>query len=152
MIGYFIIDGFIDKNDASGFSTMADVSSKMDMNLKYKLFLPPYLRKSQCDIAEGDTVFGIADDNSGLGVAVCGFDGSDFGYFFDSDIKIKKSLTVTDDIKSIDGDVQAKTSIPANKISLKDHWHGYIDSKGQAATPTPSKTKEANTVAVVPEP
>lgn len=146
MIGYFVIDSFINKNDSSGFSTMVDVSSKMDMNLKYKLFLPPYLRKAQCAISEGDSVFGVADDNTGLGVALCGFDGSDFGYFFDADINIKKSLTVKDDIKSTSGDVKAGT------ISLKDHWHGYIDSKGQPPVATPSKTQASNTIAPEPEP
>ena len=152
MIGYFIVDSFCSDADSRGFETRIGVSNKMDMNLKAELFLPPYLRKAQCEISVGDMVFGIVDDTSGLGVALCGFDGSDFGYFFDSDIQIKKSLTVTDDIKSTDGDVQAKTSIPANKISLKDHWHGYIDSKGQAATPTPSKTQASNTIAPEPEP
>lgn len=129
MIGYFVIDNFINDNDGAGFSTKVNVSSAMDMNLKYILFLPPYLRKVSCNISEGDKVFGVADDTSGLGVALCGLDGADFGYFFDTDIQIKqkltidkettinKSLTVTSDIKSTSGDVKA------GNISLKNHTH-----------------------------
>ena len=95
MIGYFVIDSFINETDNAGFSTKVNVSSAMDMNLKYILFLPPYLRKVSCDISEGDKVFGVADDTSGLGVALCGLDGADFGYFFDTDIQIKQNLSIT---------------------------------------------------------
>ena len=129
MIGFFIIDHFSGSQDAAGFYTSAWCLSKMDMNLGAKLFLPPYLRQSQCAISEGDTVFGIADDVSGLGVALYGEGNADFGYFFDADIEIKQKLTVdkattmkdtlevTKDITSVTGDVTATT------ISLKTHTH-----------------------------
>lgn len=38
----------------------------------------------------------------------------------------------------------------AKGISLDDHVHGYIDSKGSAATPTPSDTTAPDTPAVAP--
>lgn len=94
MIGFFTIDSFENPTDSAGFQTRANVSNKMDMNLKGVLYLPPYLRKSQCNISEGDSVFGIIDDVSGLGAAICGIDGSDFQYFFDADIQIKQNISI----------------------------------------------------------
>lgn len=147
MIGFFIIDSFENPTDSAGFQTRANVSNKMDMNLKGVLYLPPYLRKSQCNISEGDSVFGIIDDVSGLGAAICGIDGADFQYFFDADVSIKKSLSVDDDITA-SGDV--KTGSGLTEISLNNHWHGYIDSKGQPPVATPSQTQKPNEIA--PEP
>lgn len=129
MIGYFIIDSFLSPKDSAGFETRANVSNKMDMNFKGVLYLPPYLRKSQSNISEGDSVFAIIDDVSGIGAAICGIDDADFGYFFDADINIKQKLVVDKDteikdklnvsnnITSTSGDVMA------GSISLKTHTH-----------------------------
>ena len=151
MIGYFIVEGFTGETDSAGFETQIKVSNQMDMNLKGVLFLPPYLRKGQCNISEGDKVFGIVDDTSGLGVAVCGLSNSDFGYFFDANIQIKQKLTVESTI-TCNADVTANVNpnVPGSGISLANHWHGYIDSKGQPPVATPSKTQASNTIA--PEP
>lgn len=141
MIGFFIIEKFIGDNDSAGFKTAAWCASKMDMNLKTKLYLPPYLRKSQCGIDVGDSVFGISDDTTGLGAALFGEGSADFGYFFNADIEIKKGLKVNLDVEC-DSDVKAGT------ISLKDHWHGYIDTDQGA--PKTEKTTASNTPAVIP--
>lgn len=117
MIGFFIVESFGGDTDAAGFNTQIKASNKMDMNIKNILFLPPYLRKSQCNINIGDTVFGIVDDVTGLGFAVFGAGEADFQYFFDADVTIKQKLTVKKDIESIDGDVIA------DDISLQDHVH-----------------------------
>lgn len=95
MIGYFIVESFTGTTDGANSQTQINASNKMDMNIKCILFLPPYLRKTQCYISEGDTVFGIVDDVSGLGVALCGIDAADFGYFFDADIQVKQNLSIT---------------------------------------------------------
>ena len=150
MIGFFIIDHFSGVQDAAGFYTSAWCLSRMDMNLGAKLFLPPYLRQAQCAISEGDTVFGIADDVSGLGVALFGEGSADFGYLFDADIEIKKRLTVdkkttikdsldvTKDIKSVTGDVIATT------ISLKNHTHPATLTANVTGTATPAGFVEAS--------
>lgn len=129
MIGYWIVERFEGDKDTAGYYTAVWCASKMDMNLKARLFLPPYLRQSQCGISEGDTLFGIADDVTGIGAALFGEGTADFQYFFNADIQINKTLTVdkavtmrdsldvTKDITSTTGDVKATT------ISLKTHTH-----------------------------
>jgi hypothetical protein len=116
----------------------------MEEGFECLLFLPPYLRESTCGIEAGSHVFGIVDDVTGLGVAVYGVDGADFGYYYNADIQIKKSLTVKDDVKSTDGDVLA------GAISLKNHTHaitastftGTIDPTTGAASGTISGNTE----------
>lgn len=117
MIGFFIVESFCGEADAAGYKTQIKAANKMDMNIKNILFLPPYLRKSQCNINIGDTVFGVVDDVTGLGFAVFGTGEADYQYFIDADVTVKKSLTVQKDITSIDGDVIA------DDISLQDHIH-----------------------------
>lgn len=141
MIGFFIVEKFIGDDDVAGFKTAAWCSSKMDMNLKVKLYLPPYLRKSQCGIDIGDSVFGICDDVTGLGAAIFGERSADFGYFFNADIGIKKGLMVKDDI-------ECNSDVKAGTISLKEHWHGYIDT--DQGVPKTAKTEASDTPAVVP--
>lgn len=149
MIGFWIVESFTGAKDAAGYDTAAWCASKMDMSLKATLYLPPYLRKSQCGIGEGDCVFGISDDVTGLGAALFGEGGADFQYFFDANIEIKKSLTVdksaqikdkldvTNNIKSAAGDVVATT------VSLKTHTHAVTSLP---CVPPPPATTPIGTV------
>ena len=134
MIGYFIVDGFTGSSDSAGFKTSIKVSSAMDMNIKGTLYLPPYLRKSQCKISEGDKVFGVMDDITGIGCAMFGENGADYKYFFDADVEIKKNLTVTKDIESSTGKITASLGniiatvgdVKAANVSLKAHMHPIL--------------------------
>lgn len=137
MIGFFKIKSLSTKKDSAGASILAVVSSQMDENITGDLYLPPYLRQTQSNISVGDVVFGIIDEVTGIGAALCGLDDADFGYFFNADINIKQKLTVNDtieatnDIKSTSGDVKA------GLISLKDHVHSAeLTVEGLAATGT----------------
>lgn len=117
MIGFFKILSFLDDKDAAGVSRLAHCASVMDGRIECDLYLPPYIRATQCNVTVGATVLGVVDDTTGIGCAMYGEGAADFGYFFDSDIHIKNKLTVDDDIKSTLGDVVAGT------ISLKGHTH-----------------------------
>lgn len=117
MIGFFVVEAFAGDNDSAGYKTQIKAANRMDMNIHVNLYLPPYLRKSQCNIGIGDVVFGVVDDVTGIGFAVFGEGNADYQYFVDADVTIKKSLTVQKDITSIDGDVIA------DDISLQDHVH-----------------------------
>lgn len=136
MIGYFEITEFLDGTDAAGAAFRARAKGVPDSGKVADLYLPPYLRKTQCGIDNGSRVFAIVDDVTGIGAALFGADGADFGYFVNADVEIKKSLTVTDDIKSTSGDVLA------GQISLSTHTHpitvaqfnGTIDPVSGAAT------------------
>jgi ribonucleotide reductase alpha subunit len=125
MIGYFKIKSLSDTDSASAYR-QATVESTMDSGIEGTLFLPPYLRQNQCTINTGSIVFGVLDDVSGLGVALYGKD-CDFGYFFDADILIKKNLTVTNNITSQTGNIQATSGdVVATSISLKNHYHQIV--------------------------
>ena len=134
MIGWFTIEKFENHNDSAGYATSVIASNNMDMNIKARLYLPPYLRKSQCSINVGSTVFGIVDDVTGLGMALYGDGSADFGYFFDADITVKKNLTVTKDIDSTTGNITASIGnikatlgdVKATTISLKTHTHPIL--------------------------
>lgn len=117
MIGFFIVEAFAGDNDSAGYKTQIKAANRMDMNIHVNLYLPPYLRRSQCNIGIGDVVFGVVDDVTGIGFAVFGEGNADYQYFIDADVTVKKSLTVQKDITSIDGDVVA------DDISLQDHVH-----------------------------
>lgn len=117
MIGFFVVEAFAGDNDSAGYKTQIKAANRMDMNIHVNLYLPPYLRKSQCNIGIGDVVFGVVDDVTGIGFAVFGEGNADYQYFIDADVTVKKSLTVQKDITSIDGDVVA------DDISLQDHVH-----------------------------
>lgn len=138
MIGYFIVHKFIGEKDSAGFDSKILVASKFDMNIRGELYLPPYLRKSQSNIAVGDTVFGIMDNVTGLGVALHGMNMADFRYFFNADISIGKSLTVTNDITSTAGDVKATT------VSLQNHYHPIITMTGDDAAKVVASASSGN--------
>ena len=136
MIGFFRVMGF-DGSDKAEASTKILVQSEMDSGIEGVLYLPPYLRPNQCNIKNGESVIGIMDDVTGLGVALCGFGASDYQYFLNADFNIHKSLIVKDDIKSTNGDVIATT------ISLQNHTHPAIldvSTTGSATAQTGSAT------------
>lgn len=143
MIGYFKITEFLDGTDAAGAAFRARAKGDPDSGQVADLFLPPYLRKTQCGIDNGSRVFAIVDDVTGLGAALFGEDGADFGYFFNADIEIQKTMTVKDAVSmektlEVTGKVTAKDAIAATKditsnadvkagtISLKTHTHAIL--------------------------
>lgn len=144
MIGYFVIKSFDTKKDTAGAEISAQVESQMDSNIKGVLYLPPYLRRNQSNINTGDIVFGVMDDISGLGAAICGIDGADYGYFLNAELNIKKSLNVDDkitaqnDINTTFGDVKTST------VSLNTHIHNAsltVESgfaEGETSSPIPT--------------
>lgn len=126
MIGYFTIKEFIGTEDQAGFQSQVRAVSTMEPGFECFLFLPPYLRAVSCSIAIDSRVFGIVDDTSGLGVALYGVNGADFGYFYDADVQIKKNLSVTGDTaiggsESIGGDssVGGSSTVVGN-VTAKD--------------------------------
>lgn len=147
MIGYFIVDSFSKDKDSQGFETGINVSVKYDMNLKGFLYLPPHLRKSQCEISVGSEVFGVMDDTTGLGVAMFGVD-CDINFKNQSDYEFTKTLTVDGDVTCVKGDIKAKVGdVIATSISLKNHIHqitsippqdcAIIVASASSGTPTP---------------
>lgn len=154
--GIFTIDELKDE-DAGGFNRVAEVHNDMDKDMVYFLFLPPYLRESQCKIKERSKVWGIADTVTGMGTALFGFEDADVDYInraeyhytktltVDGAVTMKDKLDVTKDIKSTSGDVVATT------ISLKGHTHpitaaqftGVINPQTGAAEGTISGNTEA---------
>lgn len=145
MIGYFTIAELLGDDDKAGAKVMARVKAVPDNGLEAFLYLPPYLRTSQCGIGNGARVFGIVDDVSGLGAALFGAGDADFGYFVDADVEIKKGLKVADDIETASGDVKA------GAVTLKTHTHpitiatftGTIDPTTGAATGTVTGNTDA---------
>lgn len=118
--GVFKVVGFEDK-DTQQSERIIKVQNAMDSGMEARLFCPPYLRKTECDIKIGSTVWGIADTVSGQGCALFGLS-CDYSYWVDADLTFKKSLTVKDDIKSQSGDVIATT------VSLQNHIHTVTGS------------------------
>lgn len=145
MIGFFIIQSFENQKDSAGAEIMARVKSQMDSRIEGALYLPPYLRRNQSNISANNIVFGVLDDISGFGAAICGIDGSDYGYFLDANLNIKKSLSVNDkitatnNIESTAGDVKTAT------ISLNNHVHN-------ASLPVAGEMAEGTTTAPLQEP
>jgi hypothetical protein len=161
MIGFFIVQGFGSQTDGQGFETTIDVAVKYDMNIKGTLYLPPHLRKSQCEIGVGSEVFGVMDDVSGLGCAMYGVDcdinfKNKYDYEFTKTLTVDKATTlkdtldvtkavtakdtlnVTKDITSVTGDVIATT------ISLKTHTHPATLTASVTGTATPAGLVEAS--------
>lgn len=143
MIGYFIIQSFDTKQDSSGAKVGANVKSQMDNSITGYLFLPPYLRQNQSNIKIGSVVFGVLDDISGLGAALCGVDDSDFGYFLNADYTIKKALNVGETIKAQSNITSNAGDVIAGDITLKGHVHTAVltvegtEATGTTNPPTP---------------
>lgn len=134
-LGFFIVEK-LDGEDAQGAAFMAKVKSQMNEAIKGTLFLPPYLRPNQCNIATDAVVWGCLDEVTGRGFAMFGKDDADFGYFFNADIEIQKTLTVngatalkdkldvTKDIQSTTGNIKATAGdVIATTVSLQTHVH-----------------------------
>lgn len=143
MIGFWIVEKFDGDDDSAGFKTVVRAHNSMNDAIKALLFLPPYMRRSQCNISIGSKVFGVSDDATGFGAAICGVGDADFGYFFDAEMRIKKDLKVTGDVIGNADDINI-----TKRISLNEHWHGYIDIT--PGGPTTSKTESPNTIATIP--
>lgn len=135
--GFFKVVKFED-GDAQGFERVALCQNLMEEGMTSKLYLPPFLRKSECAIAEGSKVWGISDTVSGLGVALYGID-CDCEYWSDADLTFKQTLTVEKattlndkcdvkkDITSSTGDIKASVGdVVATTVSLKSHTHQIV--------------------------
>lgn len=157
--GYFRVKSFSGK-DAQGYETEVDVENVMDAQITGTLYLPPYMRKSTSSISSNSVIFGVMDDVTGLGAALYSED-ADFEYRFDADVTIgknlsvQKSITASEDIKSLYGDVVAGT------ISLKGHVHQLVAispadcalilaSGASVTTPTPTPATLISTYTVTP--
>ena len=138
-----LVSGFfkvlkLEDGDAQGFERVALCQNLMEEGMTSKLYLPPFLRKSECAIAEGSKVWGISDTVSGLGVALYGID-CDCAYWIDADLNFKQTLTVEKattlndkcDVKkgitSSTGDIKASVGdVVATTVSLKSHTHQIV--------------------------
>lgn len=138
-----LVSGFfkvlkLEDGDAQGFERVALCQNLMEEGMTSKLYLPPFLRKSECAIAEGSKVWGISDTVSGLGVALYGTD-CDCEYWSDADLTFKQTLTVEKattlndkcdvkkDITSSTGDIKASVGdVVATTVSLKSHTHQIV--------------------------
>lgn len=149
MIGYFTILALEGEKDKAGAYTMARAKAAPDKGLVAYLYLPPYLRTTQCGIGQNSRVFGVVDNVSGFGAALFGAGDADFGYFFNANLEIKKGLTVHDDITSTAGDIKAG-DVQATAISLKDHVHPITTAAVDPATMTVSGFTDGATVAPIP--
>lgn len=123
MIGYFEITEFLDGTDAAGAAFRARAKGVPDSGKVADLYLPPYLRKTQCDIDNGSRVFAVVDDVTGLGAALFGENGADFGYFVNADLRIDGGLSVTGDTgiggnASITGDATAGGNVTATDCRI----------------------------------
>lgn len=117
IFGYFTVIELTGDKDSAGYETQAKVKSQMNENIIGVLFLPPYLREAQSNIAKDSAVIGMLDEVSGLGCAFCGLKDADFGYFINADVSVK-------------GDVKADGDVKAGSVSLKKHTHEIIPQTG----------------------
>lgn len=153
-----LVSGFfkvlkLEDGDAQGFERVALCQNLMEEGMTSRLYLPPFVRRSECEIKEGSKLWGISDSVSGLGVALYGTD-CDYSYWCDADLNFKQTLTVEKattlndkcnvkkDITSSTGDIKASVGdVVATTVSLKNHKHpitvanfsGTISPTGQAS-------------------
>ena len=156
MFGFFVVTELTGE-DAQGAAFLARVKSQMSASIKGTLFLPPYLRPNQCNIAADSVVWGCLDEVTGRGCAMFGKDDADFQYFLKADLELQKTLTVsgkttlrdaldvTKDITTSTGNVTAtvgdfeatagdfKVKVP-NPLSLSLHVHATA-APGTPSTP-----------------
>jgi hypothetical protein len=159
-----LVSGFfkvlkLEDGDAQGFERVALCQNLMEEGMTSRLYLPPFMRKSECAIAEGSKVWGISDTVSGLGVALYGTD-CDCEYWSDADLNFKQTLTVdksvsmndtltvekatalhdkcdvTKNITSSTGNITASVGdVKATTISLKTHVHAVPTTAIPTAMP-----------------
>ena len=151
MIGYFTILALEGEKDRAGAYTMARAKAAPDTGLVAFLYLPPYMRTTQCGIGQNSRVFGVVDNVSGFGAALFGAGDADFGYFVDADVEIKKGLKVHDNIESTSGDIKADAGdVLAGAISLQDHVHPITTAETDPSTMKVSGFTDGATVAPAP--
>lgn len=92
-LGFYIVTELTGE-DAQGAAFMAKVKSQMNAAIRGTLYLPPYLRPNQCNIAPDSVLFGCLDEVTGRGFAMFGKDDADFQYFMDANLQIKQNLSV----------------------------------------------------------
>lgn len=150
--GVFIVNS-LETKDSEGFETIALCHNQMEDHLETRLYLPPYLRPSRCDIKAGSKVFGFADTTTGIGAALAGIDcdvtfedKNNYHYTktltVDGACDFKDKLDVSKNITSSTGDIKANAGdVVATTVSLKNHVHpitvanfsGTISPTGQAS-------------------
>ena len=162
MIGWFIVENFIDEKDKAGASVLAGCHLKKEERIKVKIYLPPYIRQNSCEIKAGSEVFAVVDDASGTGCAMYCKD--DFRYSIDADLTIQKTLTVDGDTKmnsklDVEGDTKINSKLDvtnditstsgdvvATTISLKNHVHpATLAISGSCSTGPITGTATGNT-------
>ncbi|MBQ9241650.1 MAG: hypothetical protein IJ165_00230 [Proteobacteria bacterium] len=122
-LGFFIVEQ-LDGEDAQGAAFMAKVKSQMNEAIKGTLFLPPYLRPNQCNIAADSVLFGCLDEVTGRGFAIFGQEDADYQYFMDASLQIKQNLSVVGNAaiggdasvggnESVSGDSQVSGNVTA---------------------------------------
>lgn len=114
MIGYFVIDKFIEPN-------MVEAHSARDTAISGEFYLPPLNRQDTSNIAIYDQFFGILDEISGIGALLCAID-NDFSGRFDY------ALTVN-------ADISATGDVTAGAVSLKSHIHPITGLEVSAGEP-----------------
>ena len=149
-LGFYIVTELTGE-DAQGAAFMAKVKSQMNAAIRGTLYLPPYLRPNQCNIAADSVLFGCLDEITGRGFAMFGKDDADFQYFMDADVDIRKTLNVekavtmkdtlnvtksvtmrdkldvTKDITSQTGNIKAIAGdVIATTVSLQNHVHQVL--------------------------
>lgn len=97
MIGLFKIT---DKKDGESFVI---AESQMEKAFKGKFYIPPIYRKSCSNIANGDIIFGLLDDQSGFGAIL---------YKVDDKITDGNSLTLSKDLH-VNGNIDVANNITA---------------------------------------
>lgn len=99
MIGLFKIT---DKRDGESY-VLAE--SQMEKAFKGKFYIPPIYRESCSNIANGDVIFGVLDDQSGFGAIL---------YKVDDNITDGSSITLAKDLV-VNGDESVKGNIESSK-------------------------------------
>lgn len=104
MIGLFKIT---DKRDGESY-VLAE--SQMEKAFKGKFYIPPIYRESCSNIANGDVIFGVLDDQSGFGAIL---------YKVDDNITDGSSITFTKDLV-VNGDESVKGNVDVSKNITAD--------------------------------
>lgn len=148
--GIFVVDKLKEK-DAEGFERIAVVHNRMEENMSFECFLPPYLRASQCGIQVGSQVFAFVDTVTGLGAALYGMESADVDFVNRNNYHYTKTLTVDkavtmNDILDVQSNITTKTGnvkasigdCVATTVSLKNHMHTAtlaVSVEGSAGVP-----------------